>query len=424
MKGRLLNRLTLVLLVALAMALPACSGDDDDDDAGPPTATETVTATATATRTATSPSAATATATVAAEGATPSVTATSATTPMATQRANPPATARPTEPPAPTATPTASAADRIRARLTGVPGIVDPSNLSWPRQVEGLNGRRTIAEKPTRIHTMSAGIDEITISLVPLARIVGVGSATKNPDISSFASLVAGLPTVAREPEPVVASGARLVIATPTQKADVVAAIESAGVTVVQLNLDPTPAGRLNAILLLGYIYGEEERAIALADEVAARYNAVIGKTGSKPDSQKPVVAHLTKYTSLYMAGSGTTGEGIIVAAGGKNGGTVAGLRGNQQISLEAVVAANPDVIIIPMPASAGEAFKAELLAEPALASVPAIRNRKVYVVPPSLYTTNSFANVRAVEHLAHLLWPAEFPVADPPQFSLAGQGG
>jgi iron complex transport system substrate-binding protein len=322
------------------------------------------------------------------------------------------------------ATPTESPAKRIEERLKGVPGIVDASNLSWPRTVEGLNGRRTIKAKPTKIHTMSAGIDEITLSLVPLSRVVGVGSATKNPDISSFASLVQGLPTVAREPEAVVASRAELVIATPTQKADVVAAIEGAGVPVVQLNLDPTPAGRINAILLLGYIYGEEERAIALADEVSARYEKVIAVTGKKRDAEKPVVAHLTKYTSLYMAGSGTTGEGIITAAGAKNAGTVSGVKGNQQIGLEAVVAANPDIIIIPMPAEAGEKFKAELLAEPTLAGVPAIKNRKVYVVPPALYTTNSFANVRAVEHLAHILWPSEFPVADPPQFSLAGQAG
>ncbi|GIW13182.1 MAG: hypothetical protein KatS3mg062_0621 [Tepidiforma sp.] len=334
----------------------------------------------------------------------------------------PPSTGR--APATAAATPTEPAAKRIEERLKGVPGIVDPSNLSWPREVEGLNGKRTLTEKPTKIHTMSAGIDEITLSLVPLERVVGVGSATKNPDVSSFASLVKDLPTVAREPEAVVASGAELVIATPTQKADVVAAIEQAGVPVVQLNLDPTPAGRLNAILLLGYIYGEEERAIALADEVEARYEKVVAVTGKKSDSERPVVAHVTKYTSLYMAGSGTTGEGIITAAGAKNAGTVSGIKGNQQIGLEAVVAANPDVIIIPMPSEAGEKFKAELLAEPALAGVPAIKNGKVYVVPPALYTTNSFANVRAVEHLAHILWPSEFPVADPPQFSLAGQGG
>ncbi|GIW15074.1 MAG: ABC transporter substrate-binding protein [Tepidiforma sp.] len=367
-KRRVLRRLAPALLAALAIAAfaPACGGDDGDETSAPPPTTAATAVTA--------------------------------------------------------ATPTESPAKRIEARLTGVPGIVNPANLSWPRDVEGLNGRRTIKEKPLKIHTMSAGIDEITLSLVPIERVVGVGSATKNPDTSSFASLVKNLPTVAREPEAVIASGANLVIATPTQKADVVAAIESAGVTVVQLNLDPTPAGRLNAILLLGYIYGEEERAIALADEVEARYRKVVDVTGKKPDTEKPVVAHLTKYTSLYMAGSGTTGEGIITAAGGRNAGTLSGIKGNQQIGLEAILAANPDLIIIPMPGEAGEKFKAELMAEPTLAGVPAIKNGRVYVVPPALYTTNSFANVRAVEHLVHILWPSEFPVADPPQFSLAGQ--
>ncbi len=268
---------------------------------------------------------------------------------------------------------------------------------------------------------MSAGIDEITLSLVPLARVVGVGSATKNPDISFLAPYVQGLPTVARDPEAVIRVNPELVIATPTQRADVVAAIENAGIPVVQLDLDPTPAGRIKAILLLGYIYGEEERAIALADEVAARYNALVSVTSRKPESERPVVASLTKYTALYIAGSGTTGDGIIRAAGGRNGGAEAGVEGNRQISLETVVLANPDVIIIPMPSAQGEAFKAELLQEPVLAQVPAIRNGRVYVVPPALYTTNSFANVRAAEHLAHILWPAEFPVADPPQFRLAG---
>ncbi|WP_322795594.1 ABC transporter substrate-binding protein [Tepidiforma sp.] len=302
-----------------------------------------------------------------------------------------------------------------------MPGIPDPNNLGWPRQVTGLNGKRTVLQPPRRIHTMSAGIDEITLSLVTLDRVVGVGSATKNPDITFLAPYVQGLPTVAREPEPVIRLSPELVIATPTQRAELVVAIEKVGIPVIQLDLDPTPAGRINAILLLGYIYGEEERAIALADEVAARYGALVSVTSAKPESQKPVVASLTKYTALYIAGSGTTGDGIITSAGGRNGGTMAGVKGNKQITLETVVLANPDIIIIPMPAKQGEAFKAELLGEPVLQGVPAIRNGKVYVVPPSLYTTNSFANVRAAEHLAHILWPAEFPVADPPQFSMAG---
>ena len=44
----------------------------------------------------------------------------------------------------------------------GVPGIVDPTNFGWPREVEGVNGIVSIPSKPLRIITASVGHDEIT----------------------------------------------------------------------------------------------------------------------------------------------------------------------------------------------------------------------------------------------------------------------
>ena len=309
-------------------------------------------------------------------------------------------------------------------RFAGVPGIVDPSNLGWPREVEGLNGRVTIHTKPERIHTMSAGFDEITIALVPLSRIVAVGKATQDPESSSMADLAKQLPAAAREPEAIAQFEPDIVVAPPTQKAEVVDAIARLGIPIVQIELDPTPEGRLNTILLLGYIYGEEERAIGLTDEVRARYEAVTGVTSAIPEEERPLVLATTKYNTITVAGSGTTGGGIIEAAGGINAAAELGIEGNAQSSIEGIVAANPDVILLPMPREPAEAFRDEILGNPALASVPAVAEGRVYLVPPELYTTNSFANVRAVEHLAHILWPDRFPEGETAQFSLpAGSG-
>ena len=314
---------------------------------------------------------------------------------------------------------TSPAASPTTNPFTSVDGIVDPTNHGWPRDVKGLNGTITIEHKPTRITTMSAGFDEITLGLVPVSRIVGVGSATKNPDTSSMSTEVQDVPTVGRDPESVASVSPDLVVASPTQKADVVAAIAKLGIPIVQLNLDPTPEGRISTILLLGYLYGEEDRAVTLANEVQKRYEAVTAITSKKPDADRPVVLSATKYTSMFIAGSGTTGEGIVTAAGGINAGTKSGIVGNATASLENVVATDPDVIIIPMAAAPGAAYKAELMNAAALANTPAIKNGRVFVVPPQLYTTNSFENVRAVEHLAHILWPDDFPAADPPPFTL-----
>ena len=68
--------------------------------------------------------------------------------------------------PSPTPTPGPS--------LEGVVGIVDPANMGWPRQVEGLNGIITIPAKPQRIITASIGHDELTLAPRP-QRAVGRG---------------------------------------------------------------------------------------------------------------------------------------------------------------------------------------------------------------------------------------------------------
>ena len=73
--------------------------------------------------------------------------------------------------PSPTPTPGPS--------LEGVPGIVDPVNMGWPRQVEGLNGIITIPAKPQRIITASIGHDEMTLALVPSERLVAVGGSVQ-----------------------------------------------------------------------------------------------------------------------------------------------------------------------------------------------------------------------------------------------------
>lgn len=318
-------------------------------------------------------------------------------------------------------TSTAAATSTANA-FAGVPGIVDPSNHSWPREVEGLNGTVTIEQKPERITTMSAGLDEITLGLVPVSRVVGVGSATQNPAYSVIAEEAKGITTVTRDPESVASVDPDLVIASPTQKADVVAAIRALDIPVVQLDLDPTPEGRIQTIKLLGYIYGEEDAAVELANEVQKRYDAVVSATSKIPEAQKPVVLAVTKATQISIAGSGTTHEGIIRAAGGINAGTKMGIEGNATSSIEGIVAANPDVILVIGTADA-ETFKDELTSNSAMAEVPAVKDGKIYIVPLSIFSTNSFQNVRAVELLAHILWPTDFPVADPPAFALPNDG-
>jgi iron complex transport system substrate-binding protein len=324
-------------------------------------------------------------------------------TPTATRTQAPAATSTPTTAPTATLTPTPKVNPFV-----GVPGIVDPNNLSWPREVEGLNGRVKINAKPARIVALSVGHDEMTLAIVPAARLVGVSSSTKSALYSNVADLVKDTQEISREPETILSVRPDIMVTSAFFPTESVEALQRAGLTVLQTDLKNDPTGRKNNILLMGYIYGEEDRAVAFANEIEARNNQLQSVVAAKPN--KPKVLSLASYADqIYTAGTLSTEGGIIESAGGVNSAATAGLEGNPVISLESIVSMGPDVIIITQPADSGDPFKEQLLNHSALAQVPAVRNRQVYVVDPKYYTTLSHWNLRGAEDLATILWPQDF---------------
>ena len=372
----------LVLLV-VGLALAACSSDE-------PTVAATPAATATAT---------------AAPTETPAEAPTEA--PAATPTTAPPATATPEPTPA-------------TRSLEGVPGIVDPTNSGWPREVEGLNGIVSIPAKPLRIITASVGHDEMTLAIVPNERLVAVGGATKNETYSNVAALVQEKAEISRDPELIIAQSPDVIVTSPFFPIELVEALQRAGIPVIQTELEQGPESRIEAILLMGYIYGEEERAFEFADEVQARYEALVGVTSVK--EPKPRVLALTQYSdTLWVAGGGSSEGGVITAAGGLNAAEDAGISSNQTTSLEGVIAMAPDIIIIPQPVAFGaEEFRQSLLETEALAEVPAIKSGAVFVVESRHFTTLSYWNIRGAEDLARMLWPDDFPNPPAESFSVA----
>ena len=322
--------------------------------------------------------------------------------------------------PAPQPTMTVPPTSTPGPSLEGVAGIVDPSNMGWPRQVEGLNGIITIPAKPQRIITASIGHDEMTLALVPSERLVAVGGVSKDETYSNVSGLVRDKPEITRDPETIIAQAPDVVVTSPFFTADGIEALTRVGIPVVQTELQHDPEARINSILFMGYIFGEEERAFEFAEEVRERFDSLVSVTGAA--TPKPRVLAVTQYSDkLWVAGGNSTEGGVIVAAGGINAAEDAGIESNQPTSLEGVIAMAPEVIVIPQPEAfgAGE-FRESLLSNEALAEVPAIKNGRVYVVESKHFTTLSYWNIRGAEDLARLLWPDAFP--DPPAttFSLA----
>ena len=290
------------------------------------------------------------------------------------------------------------------------PGIVDPSNLGWPREVETSEGVLRLDGPPQRIHTLSLGHDEIIAALIGPGRFSGIGSFTANATYSNIASEVGGLTKVKRDAEEVLGLDPDLVIASKYSNADLVDLIKEAGVPVARTALESSTSGNIPNILLLGYMLGAEDRAQALIADIKKRIAVVSDRIPPGDDPSRPAMLAIARFSdTISAAGGGSTEGGIIEAAGGVNAAARDGIDGHQPISVESIAAMNPDVILITQPEPGAGVLRDELLAEPALALVPAITFGRIVVSDPKHYTTLSHWNVRGIEETAALLYPDRF---------------
>ena len=79
-----------------------------------------------------------------------------------------------------------------------------------------------------------------------------------------------------------------------------------------------------------------------------------------------------------------------------------------------------PEVIFIAQPLEFGaEELRTDLLNNPALAEVPAIKNERVYLVEGNAFTTLSYWNLIGVEELIRILWAEDMADVQFDPFSL-----
>ena len=397
-------------MMALLLALLACGSAAQPTAAPTATAMPTVAPTPMPMATAMPMPTATAMAMPTATGmptvAAPTATARPAATvaPTATMAPTPPPP-MPTSPPMPTPAPTLEP-----LLYPATPGIVDPSNLGWPREVETAEGVITLDGPPQRILTYSLGHDEMVLALVPAERIAALGKFTGNPSYSNVAGLAGAFPVYEKGAENVLAANPDIFIVSRSTKADIVALIREAGIPVARPNLEDAAEGHISQLLLMGYMLGAEARALELVAEIGERMDLVAGRVPPPGDAARPAVISITRWSdSISVSGGGTTGSDIIEAAGGVNAAARDGIDGFKTISVESILAMNPDFILIPQDGDGAVKLRADLLADPVLATVPAIVNGQIHLVHPPNYIVLSHWTVRGVERTAQLLFPEQF---------------
>jgi iron complex transport system substrate-binding protein len=155
----------------------------------------------------------------------------------------------------------------------------------------------------------------------------------------------------------------------------------------------------LNDITTVGNITGKEVEAQALTSEMASKIEAVADATSEL--QQRPRVFYMLWNDPLWTAGSGTFIDELIEKAGGVN--ICQNITGYSEISLEYVLASDPEIIIT----SEGSYDWAINATE--LASTNASQTGRIYTCDDNLVQRPGPRLVEGLEWFAHFVHPEIF---------------
>ncbi len=276
---------------------------------------------------------------------------------------------------------------------------------AFPITVTDQLGRTvTIEAEPQKIISLSPGNTEIVYALGLEDRLVGVTTYCVYPEAAQDKPKIGGFSTV--EVEKVIEIQPDLVLAASIHQAETIPHLEALGLTIIAFSpgtLDEV----LEALTLLGQVTGAEEKANEVVGEMESRIKAITDKTANLTAADKPsVFVHI--FPGLYSAGSDKLIHELIVKAGGIN--IVSELTGYPVLSLEAIIDANPQIMLASIGHGSGEdATLQELLDEERLAGVDARLNDRVYGIVGDIINKPTPRIVDGLEEMARLFYPELF---------------
>ena len=245
--------------------------------------------------------------------------------------------------------------------------------------------------KPQRIVSLNLCADLLLLQLAERGRIASLTHLATDVELSAFAQLAADIPPNHGLAEEVLAHDPDLVIGSALTTLPTIALLGQLGRRVLTLPPAESFAEVRALVMLVAEAIGEPERGRALIADMDARL-AVIPPPPRRPERAVVYEPH------GYTAGHHTLVDEVIRAAGMANVAAELGVVGHQPLSLEVLVLAEPDRLIVSSYRPDQASLARTLLEHPALR--PEMASRSI-VLPSRLWVCGNPIVVEAVERLA-----------------------
>jgi len=285
---------------------------------------------------------------------------------------------------------------------TESPGNNPPtSEALFPRTlIDDVGDSVTISAEPQKIVALTPASLETLAELGLADRVVAVAECTCTPDA------LKSIPTVANysgvDVEAIVALEPDLVFvaAPPFTPEDAINALRAANLTIVTLN--PTSiTGVLQTMQLIGDAAGATLPAADLVANIESEITALVSLVD--PSARPSVFYEIDATSAIYGLAPDDYAAELITLAGGTP--ITSGSPGVYEISLEALIAAAPEVILLG-DAAYGVTPEA-VVARPGWSSIPAVKSGAIRGVDGDLITTPGPRLASALAALIQAINPA-----------------
>lgn len=277
-------------------------------------------------------------------------------------------------------------------------GAGEVAIVGFPVTIERSDGRQLTFERPpSRIVSLSPGHTETLYAIGAGEQVIAVdresdfpaqaaAKATldgEDPDLEEIAGL---------EPDLVVLMGG---------PQELVRSLDQQGLPVLSLAVPDSLSAVYDQIDLLGQVTGRIDGSDSLVDSMEDRIQEVFDKVGPAPG---PRVYHELDDSLTTVSSSTFLGELYLTL----NATSIADEPGEPfpQLTLEAIVEADPEVIILAHAGASPDSVKAR----PGWAGISAVKNDRVYALDPAILNRPGPRLIEGLEELARLLHPDLFP--------------
>lgn len=270
-------------------------------------------------------------------------------------------------------------------------------SASAPAPAGGASSESTSAEpttetaeaKPSRIVAVTSETADMALLLVGPERMAAISKTSQTPQmgmVPDLARQVADtLPSgITPDAEQILSFDPDLVLAVVRHgsQRSTSGQLEAAGVPMIEFSGSEfdTPEAYAEALLRVGEAVGEEAKAKEIGDELLAEFARL---DATRTEAKHPRVLTLIARGGKVMAmDSGNALPALAIRAGATDAATEAGITATGPLDAELLLKANPDVILLEDFMGAGDGPFQELLHNPALADVPAIKDGRIEVIP------------------------------------------